>query len=83
MTRDDAAARLELTPTATAEAIRVRFEEVHNEFQVRIANAPNDALRTRYREYRWKVSERVALAPHGGPTLDITRVHHAEVWMAL
>jgi hypothetical protein len=50
MTRDEAAALLGAKMDATAADVQRRYEELHNEYQVRLTNAPTPALKKTYQK---------------------------------
>lgn len=59
MTRSEAAAVLGVAEDVTAGDLRRQFEQLHNDFQVRLANAPTPALKKTYQQ---KLQEIVAAA---------------------
>lgn len=71
MTRDDAAQLLGLENEAGGGSARRRYEELFNDYQVRLANAPTPALKRKYQETLAQLEGAVAVLAPGG--LDAER----------
>lgn len=64
MTNVEAAALLGVQEAATPDQIRRRYEELHNDFQIRLTNAPTPALKKTYQKNLQELREAVeVLAP--------------------
>lgn len=50
MTREDAATLLGVSATASSSEVRRRYEELHNDYQIRLTNAPTPALKKAYQK---------------------------------
>lgn len=61
MTRDTALERLNLNPDATTAEVDRAYEELYNDFQLRIQNAPTPKLRERFEERLSEVEEAYAI----------------------
>jgi hypothetical protein len=84
MSPSDAAALLGVSPEATPDEVRRRYESLHNDFRVRLTNAPTPALKKTYQKSLVDLQAALeVLAPGGMPlSLDLPTVDPAPVTSA-